>query len=245
MQVHSKAALIALALVLSCSPIFAQGDPQGPPPDNSGPSDGMGHRGGMGRGGPGRDGGGWNRGNDGGNWNRGDRDGGGRGTWNRGRGMRGRGMRGREFGLSRLLSNPDIREQLGVSAEQAATIRQQESDFRKTAIRSRADLQVKQIDLRDLLAADKPDRAAIDAKLQEISTSRLAFQKSAIDYRLNARAALTPAQRDKLKQIMRDRRGRGGDAGPRSPRGPRGMGSGGQRGSASQAKPQGQAPPSQ
>jgi Spy/CpxP family protein refolding chaperone len=231
-QVHSKAALIALALVLSCSPIFAQGDPPGPPSDNSGPSDGM-HRGG-----PGRDGGGWGRGGD---WGRGDRDDSSRG---RGMGMRG-GMRGREFGLGRLLSNPDIRTQLGVSAEQAAKIRQQESDFRKTAIRSRADLQVKQIDLRDLMSADKPDRAAIDAKLQEISTARLAFDKSAIDYRLNARDALTPAQRDKLRQIMRDRRGRGGDGGPRGPRGPRGTGQGGQRGSAPPAKPQSQTPPNQ
>jgi Spy/CpxP family protein refolding chaperone len=240
-QVHSKAAAIALALVLSCSPIFAQGDPQGPPSDNSGPSDGMGPGGGMRRGGPGRDGGGWGRGNGGGDWGRGGRDGSGRG---RGMGMRG-GMRGREFGLGRLLSDPDIRTQLGVSAEQAAKIRQQDSDFRKTAIRSRADLQVKQIDLRDLMSADKPDRAAIDAKLEEISTARLAFDKSAVDYRLNARDALTPAQRDKLRQIMRDRRGRGGDGGSRGPRGPRGTGPGGQRGSAPPAKPQGQTPPSQ
>ena len=29
MLAHSKAALIALALVLSCSPVFAQGDPPG------------------------------------------------------------------------------------------------------------------------------------------------------------------------------------------------------------------------
>jgi Spy/CpxP family protein refolding chaperone len=239
-QVHSKAALIALALVLSCSPIFAQGDPQGPPPDNSGPSDGMGP-GGMRRGGPGRDGGGWGRGNNGGDWGRGQRDGFGRG---RGMGMRG-GMGGREFGLGRLLNDPDIRTQLGVTVEQAAKIRQQESDFRKTSIRSRADLQVKQIDLRDLMSADKPDRAAIDAKLQEISTARLAFEKSAVDYRLNSRDALTPAQRDKLRQIMHDRRASGGGEGSRGPRGPRGTGPGGQRGSAPPAKPQGQTPPTQ
>ncbi len=237
MQVHSKAALIALALILSCSPIFAQGDPQGPPPDNSGPSDG----GGMRRGGPGRDGGGWGRGNNGGDWGRGQRDGFGRG---RGMGMRG-GMGGREFGLGRLLNDPDIRTQLGVTVEQAAKIRQQESDFRKTSIRSRADLQVKQIDLRDLMSADKPDRAAIDAKLQEISTARLAFEKSAVDYRLNSRDALTPAQRDKLRQIMHDRRASGGGEGSRGPRGPRGTGPGGQRGSAPPAKPQSQTPPTQ
>jgi Spy/CpxP family protein refolding chaperone len=205
---HSKAALIALAVVLSCSTVFAQGDPPGQPSDSPSAPDSMGPRGGMQRGGPGRDGGGWGRGNDGGNWGRGEGDGFGGG----GKGMRGRGMGGRQFGLGRLLGDPAIREQLGVTADQAAKIRQQESDFRKTAIRNRADVEVKQIDLRDLMSADKPDRAAIDAKLQEISTARLAFQKSAIDYRLNSRDALTPAQRDKLRQIMRDRRGhRDGD----------------------------------
>jgi Spy/CpxP family protein refolding chaperone len=109
-------------------------------------------------------------------------------------------------------------------------------------IRGRADLEVKQIDLRDLLSGDKPDRAAIEAKLQEISTARLALEKSAIDFRLNSRDALTPAQRDKLHQIMHDRRRPGGGPGPL---GPNGAGRGGQRGSGPPAKPQGQTPPSQ
>jgi Spy/CpxP family protein refolding chaperone len=155
--------------------------------------------------------------------------------------MRGRGMNGREFGLSRMLSNPDIREKLGVTPEQAAKIRQQASDFRKTEIRGRADMQVKRIDLRDLLAADKPDRAAIDAKLQEISSARLALDKSAIDYRLNSRDALTPAQRDRLRQLMQDRRQQGG-AGARATRGPR---PGAQRNSGTPPAPPASTPPGQ
>jgi Spy/CpxP family protein refolding chaperone len=224
---HSKATLIALALLLSCSTVFAQGDPTGPPSDNSGAPGGMRQRGYMRQGGPGRDGDGWGRGRDG--FGRDGR-----------KGMRGRGMDGREFGLSRMLNNPDIREKLGVSPEQAAKIRQQASDFRKTEIRGRADMQVKQLDLRDLLAADKPDRAAIDAKLQEISSARLALDKSAIDYRLNSRDALTPAQREKLRQLVQDRRQQGGGAGARAPRGPR---PGSQRNSGTPPAPPASAPP--
>jgi len=106
-----------------------------------------------------------------------------RGRWGQGdrMGMRGPGRGAGEFGLSRVLNDPAIREQLGVTAEQVAKIRQQESDFRKAEIRNRADLEVKRIDLNDLLAADKPDRAAIDSKLQEISTAQLAVEKSRID----------------------------------------------------------------
>jgi Spy/CpxP family protein refolding chaperone len=236
MRTHSRTALIALALVLSCSAVFAQGDPPGPPPDGPGA---MGPRGDMQRGdrGHGRDD--WGRENGGHDRGRSEQQGFGRG---RGMGMRGRGMRAREFGLGKLLSDPAIREQLGVTADQAAKIRQEESDFRKTEIRGRADLEVKQIDLRDLLSADKPDRSAIDAKLQDISTARLALEKSAITFRLNSRDALTPAQRDKLRQIMRDRhRPEGGSR----PQGPGGAWHGGQRGSAPPAKPQAPTPPSQ
>jgi Spy/CpxP family protein refolding chaperone len=234
MLTHSKAALLALALVLTCSTVSAQGDPPGPPPDGPGA---MGPRGDMRRDGRMRDGGDWGRPNGGRQWGRRDNAGFGRGH---GMGMRGRGMQGRGFGLGRLLNDPAIREQLGVTADQAAKIRQQESEFRKTEIRGRADLEVKQIDLRDLLSEDKPDRAAIDAKLQDISTARLALEKSAIAFQLDSRDALTPAQREKLHQIMRDRDRPAGGPRPHAASGP---GRGAQRGSAPPAKPQ--TPPNQ
>jgi Spy/CpxP family protein refolding chaperone len=142
-----------------------------------------------------------------------------------------RGARGghREFALSRLLSDPEIQQKVGVSAEQVAKIRQQESTFRKTEIRQRADLEVKRIDLRDMLAADKPDRGAIDKQLQDISASQLAVEKARIDFRLNMKDALTADQREKLRAALQEkwqaRRSQGG----RGPRGPRpGPGSDGQ-----------------
>ena len=120
--------------------------------------------------------------------------------------MRGRGMGQRGFGLQWLLNNPNARQQIGVTDAQVAKIRQQQSDFQKAEIRNRADLQVKRMDLRDLLSADKPDRSAIDRKLQEVGAAQLAVEKSAIDYRLNMRDAITPDQREKLQQMMRQRR---------------------------------------
>jgi Spy/CpxP family protein refolding chaperone len=184
---------------------------QGDPPDDSPAAPDSAGPGGMHRPGPGRDGGGFGRG----------------------------GREGREFMLGRLLSDPAIREQLRVSADQAAKIRQQEADFRKTAIRSRADLQIKQIDLREMMAADKPDRPAIDAKLQEISTARLAFEKSAVHLRLDWRDALTPDQRQKLRDLTRNRRGRDGGPGEH---GPRGGWQGGRRGNAPPPKQSGPPP---
>jgi Spy/CpxP family protein refolding chaperone len=220
MQFRSKATLAVLAMALSCAPALAQGDPQDPPVQQQGARDGFGPRGPMGnmrtRGSDGDDGGGWGRMR--GGFGRGGRMGG-----------RGFGMGQRGFGLMAALRDPDTRKQVGITDEQFAKIRGQESDFRKTEIRDRADLRVKRIELRDLLSADKPDRSAIDSKLQEISASQLAIEKSATDYRLDMRDAITPAQRDKLRQLMKDRRQRGG-GGPGRPGGPGGAQAMGRRG---------------
>src|SRR5271155_5530418 len=207
MGIYSKAAFAVLAVALSCSPLLAQDGSADSAPAHQGARDGYGSR--RGAMDSGKDQGGW-----------GHRHGGfGRD------GRRGR----RHFGFARLLNDPAIRQQVGISDEQAATIRKQELDFRKTEIRGRADVEVKRLEMKDLLAADKPDRAAINAKLQEISAAQLSLQKTAIDYRLTQPDAITPAQRDKLRQLMRDRwqrdgHGRPGADGP-GRRGPRGQGS--------------------
>src|ERR1700685_3123448 len=214
MGIYSKTAFAALALALSCTPLLAQDGSADSTPAHQGLRDGYGSRRQMSWG---KDRGGW-----------GHRHG----------GFRRDGRRGyRHSGFARLLNDPSIRQQAGITDEQAATIRKQELDFRKTEIRGRADLQVKRLDLKDLLAADKPDRAAINTKLQEISAAQLSLQKSSIDYRLSMREAITPEQREKLRQLMGNRWQRDRGRGDRQGEGRRG-----QHGSAStpdsQAKPQ-------
>jgi Spy/CpxP family protein refolding chaperone len=216
MGIYSKTAFAVLAVTLSCSPLLAQdGAPDPPPARHQGARDGFGSpRGAMGSGEQG-------------------------GRWGHRHGGFGRDGRrgGRHSGFARLLNDPSIRQQVGITEEQAATIRKQELDQRKTEIRGRADLEVKRIDLKALLAADKPDRAAINAKLQEISAAQLSLQKSSIDYRLSMREAITPERREKLRQLMHNRWQRDGGRGDRQGEGRRG-----QRGPASapdsQAKPQ-------
>src|SRR5271155_2964242 len=171
MGIYSKAAFAVLAVALSCSPLLAQDGSADSTPAHQGARDGYGSR--RGAIDSGKDHGGW-----------GHQYGGFRRDGRRGR---------RHFGFARLLNDPAIRQQVGITDEQAATIRNRELDFRKTEIRGRADVEVKRLELKDLLAADKPDRAAINAKLQEISAAQLSLQKTAIDYRLTMRDAITPA----------------------------------------------------
>lgn len=107
-----------------------------------------------------------------------------------------------EPGLGDLLSDADVRQQLGVTAAQAAKIDRQQSDFVKTQIRNTAQLQIERMELDDLVFAEKPDRSAIDSKLQEIGAAQAAPAKSDIDTFLAAQEALTPVQRQKLQRMM-------------------------------------------
>ena len=201
MHSYSKAALAVLAVALSSAPILAQDEPQGPPPEQQGPQDEFMAGGPMQPGDIGEEMGPMEP----------DRGGSGPG---RQMGRRGFGRERGEFGLMRLLNDPAFREKVGITAEQVGAIRKQVSDYRKARIRERADVEVKRVELKDLLEADKPDRAAVDAKLQEISTARLALEKSAIHFRLAMKDAISPEQREKIRQLMRERRREGGAGRP-------------------------------
>jgi Spy/CpxP family protein refolding chaperone len=210
MQIQHKIALILLAAAISLPVANAQDTGTGPGSDQpSGPE--------MHRYAPG---GGWRE-----HAERG--PGRGHGCCGPARGMHGWGRR--DFMLAQIMDDPSLRQRLGITAEQTAKIRQQTSAFRKTQIRNRADVEVKRVELRDLLSADQPDRVAIDKKLDEISASRLAQEKAAVDFRLSIRDVLTPDQRQKLEQMRHGvpehgpgpRRGRpGGSGGPSAPPGP-------------------------
>ena len=146
---------------------------------------------------------------------------GGRGAFGRPGGM----GRGGRMGLSRVINNPDLREKIGVTPEQAAKIRQQETDFQKASVMNRAKLQVAHMELNQLMSADKPDRAAIDKKLADISVAQLGEEQTRVHHQLDMKTALTPDQQAKLKALMQSRRpGMGGpNGGPQGP-GRRGRG---------------------
>jgi len=107
----------------------------------------------------------------------------------RGPGMMGRGG---PMGLNRIVNNPDMREKLGISTEQAAKIRQQETDFQKASVMNRAKSEVAHMELNQLMSADKPDRAAIDKKLSDISAAQLISEQTRVHHQLAMKNALTP-----------------------------------------------------
>jgi Spy/CpxP family protein refolding chaperone len=108
-----------------------------------------------------------------------------------------------------MLDNPRVRTTLGLSDEQASRLRQVMVEAEKSALKTRADLGVRQIELRELLRADQPDRGAVTKKVQEISELRGQMMQQRIDSLLASKAILTPEQQQKIRAFMQ-RRGREG-----------------------------------
>jgi Spy/CpxP family protein refolding chaperone len=151
----------------------------------------------------------------------------GHGGWGRHEGfggMRGRHRGRRDMMLARIVENPQMRERLGITPEQATKIQDETFEFRKARIRNRADVELKRVELENLMRAETPDRAAIDKKLDELAAARLVQAKTAVHYHLAMRDVLTPEQRQKLRAMFAER-GRGfqgpSQGPPRGPRGPR------------------------
>jgi len=106
----------------------------------------------------------------------------------------------------RALNNPQIRQQLGISDQEATKLEQQVTDFQKTMVQDRANLDIQRIDLQSLLAAENPDRSAVDDQLQKVSDAQLAVRKSAVNFALTLKQEITPEQRQKIRDFLRERR---------------------------------------
>lgn len=237
MGIKSNVALMILALAGICLPAAAQAPAQNPPTAQQGPPIGPRGRGFAGPGPSGPE-------------NQAGREGFGGGRMGRrfgqhgpmGRGGRFMGRQG--FGQAGL-NDPAIRQRLGITSAQVAKIREQDADTQKSQILARANLEVKRIELNELLAADNPNHDAINAKLQEVSAAQMASEKAAIDNQLALREILTPAQRQQLQQL-RENGFQPGGAAQAPPGGARGGRGPGQRGTPPPPpNRQGQAPPSQ
>ncbi len=74
----------------------------------------------------------------------------------------------------------------------------------KDTIRKRAELRIAQIELKELLVKDPLDMNAVEAKLKQEETIMTELRLSHIRAMEEARAKLTPEQRKKLRQMIKD-----------------------------------------
>lgn len=123
----------------------------------------------------------------------------GRGRWD------GRHGFGGEAGLVGLADNPRARAYLNLTDQQVDRLHQIAVDSEKSSVKTRADLELRSIELRELLRADNPDHDAVMKKVQEISELRGQKMKQHMETLLTAKSVLTTEQQKKLRSFRENR----------------------------------------
>ena len=132
--------------------------------------------------------------------------------------MRGEGLRRpavgsrnlRDRAVGRAQGMREMARELNLTATQKDRLEDVRDQHRRKAIAMRADLEVARLDMRKLMRADQPDRRAIEAQIDRTSAMRAELQKARMAALLDARAILTPQQREKLKELRGSRSLMGG-----------------------------------
>jgi len=103
-----------------------------------------------------------------------------------------------------------LHRQLGVSQGQWRTIEPRMRAFHDSSRVVCQRMQTLRDEVMGLLAADKPDRAAITAHQEEITAQQQIMQHLVLRHLLREKEDLTPEQWQQLLELMRDRKGCGG-----------------------------------
>jgi Spy/CpxP family protein refolding chaperone len=93
------------------------------------------------------------------------------------------------------------RQDLSLAPQQVDTLKKLAMDSRRAAIRAAADRRVAQLDLMSLRQSDPVDMGRVEAKVREIERLRADSRLAAIRTDEQAKAQLTPEQREKLKGL--------------------------------------------
>jgi hypothetical protein len=119
-----------------------------------------------------------------------------------GRGQRSGGPLQRVSRLLTALDDTRVRTMLGLTDQQAGSLRKIIVDTETFTIKTGAEIAVDSINLRELLRADKPDRTAVMGKGDEISKFTSQLIKHYLDAMLSAKAILTPEQQKMIRAYM-------------------------------------------
>src|SRR6185436_14199124 len=98
--------------------------------------------------------------------------------------------------IRHLLKNE---KDIGLTAEQVTKLKEMQLNLDKTRIKTEADIQVAERELRSLTEDEKSDLGAIEAKLKQSSDLQVGLRMTSIKSRRDVYALLTPEQRAKEK----------------------------------------------
>lgn len=119
--------------------------------------------------------------------------------------------------IARLLTNPKVAEELGLSQEQIKSLQEKLDALRKEIATLNIDLESSSMEQARLLTAQKVDESAVMSAVEKAGDLRTKIAKLMVQQMLTVKKILTPEQVEKARAMMRERmekargQGEGGD----------------------------------
>ena len=98
-----------------------------------------------------------------------------------------------------------LADELKLTEQQLGQIKEQRFAIEKTAIQTRSKIQLAELELRNLLDAEKVDENLVKTKIEEIGKLRTERRITRVQGRLHLEKVLTPEQKVQLKAIHKER----------------------------------------
>ena len=127
------------------------------------------------------------------------------GSMHSGHGMKGKmggGSHGPHQSASKFIDHIlKFKDGMAITDDQAAKLHTIKSDFEKTKIKMKADIQLTSVDLHDLLRDDKGSLTEVEAKLKDLYDTRAGMYFASVKASRDAKAVLTEEQRARMKTV--------------------------------------------
>jgi len=94
-----------------------------------------------------------------------------------------------------------FKEGMAITDDQAARLQTIKSDFEKTKIKMKAEIQLTSVDLHDLLRDDKGSLNEVESKLKDLYDTRAGMYFASVKASREAKAVLTEEQRARMKTV--------------------------------------------
>jgi Spy/CpxP family protein refolding chaperone len=94
-----------------------------------------------------------------------------------------------------------FKDGMAITEDQVDKLLAIKTDFKKTKIRMKADIQLASVDLHDLLRDDKGSLNDIEAKLKDLYDTRAEMYFASVKATRDAKAVLTAEQRARMKTV--------------------------------------------
>lgn len=94
-----------------------------------------------------------------------------------------------------------FKEGMAITDDQAAKLQTIKTDFEKTKIKMKADMQLASLDLHELLRNDQGELGAVESKLKSLYEIRAGLYLASVKAGRDAKAVLTDEQRSRMKAV--------------------------------------------